>query len=258
MLNELLRELRHRASPTAQALQRRVEGALRRLPPEAPPVRATPEPAAAARPGEETPSAPRPSPSSPRASASASASPTGPAASRPSPGARAAEPMPASLRIRCRTCQTELRVQVRAPCAVYGCPRCGGEFEAAWRDRAFQIEWRPVEPPQAASQQAGPRQAGPRQAGPRQAASGDGGPKPAPPVDDETPMTEALARQILAVGPRDGAPAIKRAWRRASQHYHPDKHGRLPERLQQAAEREIKRINAAYDFLMRAHASVPG
>ncbi|MFT4101141.1 MAG: J domain-containing protein [Burkholderiaceae bacterium] len=133
--------------------------------------------------------------------------------------------MPASLRLRCRACRTDLRVPVRAACAVYGCPRCRSEFEAEWRDRAFHIEWRPVAPPPAA---------------------------------DDAPMTESLARQILSVGPGADAPAIKRAWRRASQHYHPDKHGRLPERLQQAAEREIKRINAAYDFLARARASASG
>lgn len=62
-------------------------------------------------------------------------------------------------------------------------------------------------------------------------------------------MTDALAREILGVTASSDFVAIKAAWRKASQQYHPDKHQALPERLRKAAEAEMKRINEAFRFL---------
>jgi len=67
-------------------------------------------------------------------------------------------------------------------------------------------------------------------------------------------MSDAVARSLLGVSAQAGFPDIKAAWRKASQQYHPDKHQGLPERLKQAAELEMQRINEAYRFLERATA----
>jgi curved DNA-binding protein CbpA len=68
-------------------------------------------------------------------------------------------------------------------------------------------------------------------------------------------MTDVQAREILGVPPSANFDAIKAAWRKASQQYHPDKHEGLPERLRKAAEAEMKRINEAYRFLEASTAS---
>jgi DnaJ-class molecular chaperone len=71
-----------------------------------------------------------------------------------------------------------------------------------------------------------------------------------PSGEDSVPvMTDALAREILGVTASSDFAAIKAAWRKASQQYHPDKHQALPERLRKAAESEMKRINEAFRFL---------
>gem|GEM_PF-4985651 len=62
-------------------------------------------------------------------------------------------------------------------------------------------------------------------------------------------MTDALAREVLGVSATADFAAIKAAWRKASQQYHPDKHQGLPERLRKAAESEMKRINEAFRYL---------
>lgn len=75
------------------------------------------------------------------------------------------------------------------------------------------------------------------------------------PESGSEPMNEAAARELLGVSGSADFQAIKAAWRKASQQYHPDKHQGLPERLRKAAEVEMKRINEAYRLLERTTAS---
>ena len=104
---------------------------------------------------------------------------------------------------------------------VYSCPTCKAEFETSFNDGVLQVVWADTNGPEAPS----------------------------------TPMTEADARKLLCVSASADFPAIKAAWRKASQQYHPDKHQGLPERPRQAAEAEMKRINETYRILERATAS---
>jgi hypothetical protein len=102
---------------------------------------------------------------------------------------------------------------VRSQKAAYTCPECRAEFETIFRDGVLQVIWAET------TQQA-----------------------------TET-MTEADARKLLSVSAAADFSAIKAAWRKACQEYHPDKHQGLPERLRRAAELEMKRINEAYRLL---------
>jgi hypothetical protein len=122
-------------------------------------------------------------------------------------------PPPAQQTIQCRGCQQGLRILVRSQKAAYTCPECRAEFETIFRDGVLQVIWAET------TQQA-----------------------------TET-MTEADARKLLSVSAAADFSAIKAAWRKACQEYHPDKHQGLPERLRRAAELEMKRINEAYRLL---------
>lgn len=176
VLRELLAELRHRSTPTAQSLKREVQEALASI------------------------------------STGGSREST---QTTPSPTASAPEP-PSHHKLTCRSCSIVLRVPVRPDKTSYNCPTCKAEFETVFKDGVFQVVW--IE---------------------------------SKPTDTGSPdvMTDALAREILGVAATSDFTAIKAAWRKASQQYHPDKHQGLPERLRRAAELEMKRINEAFRFL---------
>jgi DnaJ domain len=182
VLRELLKELKHRTTPSAFTLRKEVETALK----------------------------------GGRASHSEQKTPGETEAPAPHP------PRPPSQQtIQCRRCQTSLRVQVSPNKVVYTCPTCKSEFEASFKDGVLQVIWAETSQPEPGS----------------------------------APLTEADARQLLSVSVTADFPAIKTAWRKACQQYHPDKHQGLPERLRRAAEVEMKRINEAYRLLERATAS---
>lgn len=125
-------------------------------------------------------------------------------------------PPPSHHTLTCQGCSTALRVPVRPERNAYSCPTCKADFEAVFKDGLLQVVWVEAKSPK---------------------------------NDLAAPMTDALAREILGVAPTADFAAIKAAWRKASQQYHPDKHQSLPERLRNAAESEMKRINGAYRFL---------
>lgn len=100
--------------------------------------------------------------------------------------------------------------------SAIGCPTCKADFETVFKDGLLQVVWVKAKPTK---------------------------------NDSAAPMTDALARDILGLAPGADFAAIKAAWRKASQQYHPDMHQGLPERLRKAAETEMQRINEAYRFL---------
>jgi hypothetical protein len=183
VLRELLKELKHRTTPSALLLRKKVETALN---------------------GDTS------SQSSERKSSSETGAPTPP------------PPRPPSLQtFQCRGCQTSLRVPVSPSKVAYTCPTCKAEFETSFKDGVLQVIWAEAHRPETGS----------------------------------APMTEADARDLLSVSASADFPAIKAAWRKACQQYHPDKHQGLPERLRRAAEAEMKRINEAYRLLEKVTAS---
>jgi hypothetical protein len=125
-------------------------------------------------------------------------------------------PPPSHHMLTCRGCSTALRVPVRPERSAFSCPTCKTDFETVFKDGLLQVVWVEAKP------------------------SGE---------DSVPVMTDALAREILGVTASSDFAAIKAAWRKASQQYHPDKHQALPERLRKAAESEMKRINEAFRFL---------
>ncbi len=125
-------------------------------------------------------------------------------------------PPPTHQTLECRACGKPLRVLIRSEQTAYSCPVCKAEFETRLTNGVFQVVWVESKPP------------------PKETSGG---------------MTDPLAREILGVPPDADFSAIKTAWRKASQQYHPDKHGGLPERLRRAAETEMKLINEAYRYL---------
>lgn len=142
---------------------------------------------------------------------------------QPTPSPPGPPPQPPShYGLKCQGCGASLRVPVRPERTAYGCPTCNADFEAVFKDGLLEVVW--VEP---------------------RASKKDSG----------AAMTNALAREILGVPISADFLAIKDAWRKASQQYHPDKHQGLPERLRTAAEVEMKRINEAYRFLEGSTAS---
>ncbi len=60
---------------------------------------------------------------------------------------------------------------------------------------------------------------------------------------------------ILGLQQGDGFDAIKKAYRKLSMQYHPDKVGHLGEEFQQVAEGKMKDINNAYEFFKKNHNS---
>lgn len=130
-------------------------------------------------------------------------------------------PRPAQQTIDCRGCRTSLNVPMQEGRASFSCPACKAQFETHLKNGVFQVVWTEV----------------------------------APKVDEVEEMTGDIARRILGVSRDEGFEAVKAAWRKACQQYHPDKHQGLPERLRQAAEIEMKRINDAYRLLERTTAS---
>ncbi len=129
--------------------------------------------------------------------------------------------LPSHQTINCRKCGTSLRIPVKDGKVTYVCPSCKSDFEVVGAGGVLQVTW--IENRNTST-------------------------KPEP------EMSDAVARSLLGVNAQAGFPEIKAAWRKASQQYHPDKHQGLPERLKQAAELEMQRINVAYRFLERATA----
>ncbi len=129
--------------------------------------------------------------------------------------------LPSHQTINCRNCDTGLRIPVKDGKVTYVCPSCKSDFEVVGAGGVLQVTW--IE-------------------------TREGSTKPEP------EMSDAVARSLLGVNAQAGFPDIKAAWRKASQQYHPDKHQGLPERLKQAAELEMQRINEAYRFLERVTA----
>jgi hypothetical protein len=157
VLRDLLAELRHRSTPTAQSLKREVEEAL-----------------AAVKTGGATGS------------------------SRKAEAPAAPPPPPSHHTLSCQSCSTALRVPVRPERTAYSCPTCKADFETVFKDGLLQVVWVKAKPTK---------------------------------NDSAAPMTDALARDILGVAPGADFAAIKAAWRKASQQYHPDMHQGLPEPL---------------------------
>ena len=191
-MRELLTELKHRSTPTAMMLRKKVEDVL-----------------AGSRTGREpegdkaeaaAPPAPKPQPPS---------APPGPASS------------PKNQTVACRNCHTSLRVPIRAGRTPYSCPTCKADFETVFIDSVLQVVWIETKRTETTHEA----------------------------------MTDSVARDVLGVGADADFAAIKIAWRKASQQYHPDKHQGLPERLRRAAEGEMKRINEAYRYLEGTTAS---
>jgi len=112
-LRELLRELKHRTTPSALALRKKVETRLNGGGPDQASARKTQ--------GEANSAAPPP-----------------------------AAP-PAQQTIQCRNCQTSLRVPVRSDRVAYTCPTCKVEFETVFRDGVFQVVWAETTQREAAS-----------------------------------------------------------------------------------------------------------
>jgi hypothetical protein len=177
VLRDLLAELKHRSTPTANALKREVEEAL--------------------------------------AAVKTGGSGGGSRRSEPPPPPPSPQP-PSHHTLKCKGCGTQLRVPVRPEQTAYSCPTCKASFETVFKNGLLEVVW--VETKSNTK-------------------------------DSAAAMTDALAREILGVPLTADFAAIKTAWRKASQQYHPDKHQGLPERLRKAAEAEMKRINEAFRFL---------
>lgn len=124
--------------------------------------------------------------------------------------------------VACRSCQANLRVAILAERTAYTCPACKAAFEAVFNGAVLQIVWQETRAGRGTKQEE---------------------------------MSDGFARQLLGVAADADFAAIKTAWRKASQQYHPDKHQHLPERLRLAAEAEKKQINDAYRFLERITAA---
>ena len=129
--------------------------------------------------------------------------------------------LPSHQTINCRNCDTNLRIPVNDGKVTYVCPSCKSDFEVVGASGVLQVTW--IETRKESTR-------------------------------PEPEMGDVVARSLLGVSAEAGFSEIKAAWRRASQQYHPDKHQGLPERLKQAAELEMQRINEAYRFLERATA----
>ena len=113
VLREVLRELKHRTTPSALALRKKVELALNGGNSE------------------------RPSETKPGSEAEAPMPP--------------APPPPSQQTIQCRSCQTVLRVSVRPAKAAYTCPTCKAEFETVFKDGILQVIWAETTPQEAGS-----------------------------------------------------------------------------------------------------------
>jgi phage FluMu protein Com len=103
ILREILRELKHRTTPSALSLRKKVEMALN---------------------GGGT------SQSSERAAPGETDAPVSPPPRQPS-----------QQTIQCRSCQTSLRVPVSSSMVVYSCPTCKAEFETNFKDGVLQVIW---------------------------------------------------------------------------------------------------------------------
>lgn len=113
VLRELLKELKHRTTPSALTLRKKVETALNHDNS----GRST---------GQERP-----------------AGADAPAPPRPSP--------PSQHTIQCRSCQTSLRIPVSPNKVAYTCPTCKSEFETSFRDGILQVIWAETSEPESAT-----------------------------------------------------------------------------------------------------------
>jgi DnaJ like chaperone protein len=68
-----------------------------------------------------------------------------------------------------------------------------------------------------------------------------------------TPSQDSVARYYATLGLEKGADMdkIKKAYRKLSMKYHPDKVGHLGDEFQKIAETKMKEINAAYDYFKK-------
>ncbi len=66
-------------------------------------------------------------------------------------------------------------------------------------------------------------------------------------------MEEEEARRILGLPGAITPEELKRRWRELSRQYHPDQVHHLGPKLKAVAEREMKAINAAYDYLRKKY-----
>ena len=66
-----------------------------------------------------------------------------------------------------------------------------------------------------------------------------------------TPTMEIDYYEVLGVSGSASSDEIKKAYRKLSMQYHPDKVRHLGEEFQRVAEEKMKDINSAYDFFKR-------
>jgi len=65
--------------------------------------------------------------------------------------------------------------------------------------------------------------------------------------------SEEQCYAVLGLEPGEDFSAIKKAYRKLSMQYHPDKVGHLGEEFKRVAEEKMKEINVAYDFLEKKY-----
>ncbi len=68
--------------------------------------------------------------------------------------------------------------------------------------------------------------------------------------------SEKRYRAVLGVQSNDEFAVIKKAYRKLSMQYHPDKVAHLGDEFKGVAEEKMKEINAAYDFFKKKHNGV--
>lgn len=74
-----------------------------------------------------------------------------------------------------------------------------------------------------------------------------------PELEASAVSLEERYRKILGLYGPITAEAIKARWRELSKQYHPDQVHHLGPKLKAVAEREMKEINAAYDYLRKKY-----
>jgi len=70
-------------------------------------------------------------------------------------------------------------------------------------------------------------------------------------AEEIKPLTDKECREILNVGPEASKEEIKRAYRELAKLYHPDKFATSAPEIKEKADNAFKRINKAYQILMR-------
>ena len=75
----------------------------------------------------------------------------------------------------------------------------------------------------------------------------------APALDTSAASLEEKYKKILGLSGNITPEDIKRRWRELSRQYHPDQVHHLGPKLRAVAEREMKDINAAYEYLRKKY-----